>query len=106
MHPVVALAHAVAAADDAELDRGTAGPVDAVLHPLGHLPQVIVAGDALAPRIGNANDRPFQILRGKSHGLQRGPVILIAKALQDFFTTLHKFLLTTSAPGTAGISQK
>ena len=68
VHTAMAVGHAVAAADHAELDGRAAGAVNAVLDPLGHLPQVIVAGDTLAPRVGDANDRPLQVLRGKAHG--------------------------------------
>ena len=77
MHPVMALAHAVAAADDAKLNGGASGPVDAILYPLGHLPEIIMAGHALTPCVGDADYRPLQVLRGEAHGLQRRPVVLV-----------------------------
>ena len=77
VHPVMALAHAVAAADDAKLNGGASGPVDAILYPLGHLPEIIMAGHALTPCVGDADHRPLQVLRGEAHGLQRRPVVLV-----------------------------
>ena len=89
MHAVVALAHTVTAADDAELDGGAAGTVDAVLHPLCHLPQVVVAGHALAPGVGDADHGTLEVLGGKAHGLERGAVILIAQSFQNVFAAFH-----------------
>ena len=90
MHTVMSLAHAVTAADHAELNGGTAGPVDAVLHPLGDLTQVVVTGNAFAPCVGNADDGALQVLGGKAHGLVGGAVVLVAQALQNMFTAVHK----------------
>ena len=90
MHAVMSLTHAVAAADHAELNGGAAGPVDAVLHPLGNLTQVVVTGNAFAPCVGNADDGALQVLGGKAHGLVGGAVVLVAQALQNMFTAVHK----------------
>ena len=86
VHAVMSLTHAVAAADHAELNGSAAGPVDAVLHPLGDLTQVVVAGNAFAPCVGDADDGPLQVIGGKAHGL----VVLVAQALQNMFTAVHK----------------
>ena len=90
VHTVMSLAHAVAAADHAELNGGAASPVDAVLHPLSDLTQVVVAGNTFAPRVGDADDGPLQIIGGKAHGLVGGAVVLVAQALQNMFTAVHK----------------
>ena len=90
VHAVMSLTHAVAAADHAELNGGAAGPVDAVLHPLGNLTQVVVTGNAFAPCVGNADDGALQVLGGKAHGLVGGAVVLVAQALQNMFTAVHK----------------
>ena len=85
MHAVMSLTHAVAAADHAELNGGAAGPVDAVLHPLGNLTQVVVTGNAFAPCVGNADDGALQVLGGKAHGFVGCSVILVAQTLQNMF---------------------
>ena len=59
MHPDMAVRHAIASTQHAKFNRRTSGPVNTVLHPLGHLTQVIVTGDALAPSVGDTDHRPF-----------------------------------------------
>ena len=85
VHAVVALTHAVAAADDAELDGRAACAVDAVLDALRDLTQVVVAGHALAPGVRDADERTLEILGGKAHGFVGCTVILVAQALQNMF---------------------
>ena len=85
MHAVVALTHAVTAADDAELDGRAACAVDAVLDALRDLTQVVVAGHALAPGVRDADERTLEILGGKAHGFVGCPVILVAQTLQNMF---------------------
>ena len=90
MHAVMALAHAVASADDAEFNGGAAGTIDAVLDPLGHLAKVEVTGNTLTPGIGNADNGAFEVIRGKAHGLECCAVVLISQSFQDMFTAFHK----------------
>ena len=101
VHTYVAIGHAIAAANHAEFYRGAASTVHAVPDTLGHLAQVEVAGVRLTPGIGNANDGPGQIVRGKAHRLIGGTVILVTQAGQKLFTAFHKHSpnVTFSKPG-------
>ena len=89
MHAVVTLTHAVAAADDAELDGRAACAVDAVLDALRDLTQVVVAGHALAPGVRDANERTLEILGGEAHGFVCCTVILVSQTSQNVFTAIH-----------------
>ena len=62
-----AVAHAVAAADDAELHCVAPGQVDALFDKLGHLPQVGVPGDDVAEGVGDADGGAGQVLIVKPH---------------------------------------
>ena len=78
VHADLALGDAVAAAHHAELHRRAAGPVDAGLDLLRHLAQVIVAGNALAPGVGDADEGTvLHVVRGKAHGLVGRSVVLV-----------------------------
>ena len=72
VHPVVAAAHAVTGADDAEFHRRSAGLENPLLHKAGHLPQVVVARGAGAPGVGNADQRTLQVIITVSHPLIEG----------------------------------
>ena len=85
----MSLTHAVAAADDAKLDRRAACAVNAVLDALRDLTQVVVAGHALAPCVCDADERTLEILGGKAHGLVGGAVILVSQTSQNVFTAIH-----------------
>ena len=89
MHAVVTLTHAVAAADDAELDGRAACAVDAVLDALRDLTQVVVTRNALAPCVCDADERTLEILGGEAHGLVGGAVILVSQTSQNVFTAIH-----------------
>ena len=89
VHAVMSLPHAVAAADDAELNGRAACAVDAVLDALRDLTQVVVAGHALAPGVRDADERALEILGGEAHGLVGGAVILVSQTSQNVFTAIH-----------------
>lgn len=89
----MALAHSVAAADHAELNRRAAGAVNTIPDPLRHLAQVVMAGDTFAPRIGNADNGAPEILRGKAHGFIGRAVILVAQPFQNMFAAGHHLFL-------------
>ena len=73
VHTLVALGHAVTGGNGAELHRRAAGGVDTVLHVLGHLIQVEMAGHQGVPGVGNTDQglSLFKLTVGVSHGLEK-----------------------------------
>ena len=100
VHPVVAAAHAVTGADDAEFHRRSAGLENPLLHKAGHLPQVVVARGAGAPGVGNADQRTLQVIITVSHPLIEGadggpirPGQHLTAGIDSFFHIFHLFRL-------------
>ena len=58
----IALRNAVAAGDRAKFNCRTAGGIDSTLDKFRHLTKIKMPRNDLIPRIGNADDRLFQIM--------------------------------------------
>ena len=73
-HAYVAHGDAVAHGDGGELDGRAAGGPDAGLDGVGDLIQVHVAGDDLVIGADHADQRPLQLLPGKTQGIEQRAV--------------------------------
>ena len=81
VHAVVVHGDAVADADGRDLDGHAAGHVDAGLHSLGDLVEVVVAGDDVVAGVEDGDERALHLLVGEAIGLQEAPVRSAGKAL-------------------------
>ena len=80
-HALVVHGHAVADADDPELQGGAAGHAHPGLGGLGDLVQVDVAGDEFVKGIGHPDDGLVDLPVGEPHGLEEGAVGVFFQAL-------------------------
>ena len=90
MHTLMALCHAIAGSDGAELHSGAAGGIDAVFHILSHLVQIVVAGNQRVPGVGNA-DQGLALLQFAvrvAHGLEQGAGKCAVLHAKDRLTTV------------------
>ena len=90
MHTLMALCHAIAGSDGAELHSGAAGGIDAVFHILSHFVQIVVAGNQRVPGVGNA-DQGLALLQFAvrvAHGLEQGAGKCAVLHAKDRLTTV------------------
>ncbi len=81
MHAVVVHGDAVAHADGRDLEGDAAGEVDACLHGLGDLVEVVVAGDDVVAGVEDRDERAVHLFVGEAVGLKEAPVRGAGQAL-------------------------
>ena len=72
LHPLRPHGDAVADGDRVELHRSPAGAPHPLLHVLGQTAEVEVAGHRLGPGVGDADDRPGDVVVGEPDRLEIG----------------------------------